>query len=236
MINGFYAAKSGLKSYQFSLDVTANNIANVETTGFQAKTANFSDLVYTRSQNLDVAAGNGSRVYATSAVTEQGSFQAGDAMSAMIQGGAYFAVQNPAEDAEVPALYMRSGAFRLADENGATYLTAPGGGYVLDQGGQRIQVQNGDIAAAFNQVALYAFPNPGGLTALGDGRYAPSEASGEPAQDATSLLIQGGLEGSNVDLSTEIAHIMVAQRGFQVNARMLQTIDELEQTVNGLRT
>jgi len=89
--------------------------------------------------------------------------------------------------------------------------------------------------AAFGQVALYAFPNPGGLTALGDGRYAPNEVSGEAAQDATSLLVQGGLEGSNVDMSTEIAHMMVAQRGFQVNARMLQTIDDLEQTVNSLK-
>ncbi len=235
MINGFLAAKSGLRSYQFSLDVTANNIANVETAGFQAKTASFADLVYTRTQNLDVTAGNGSRVYATSAVTEQGSFQPGDALSAMVEGRAYFAVQNPTENAEVPALYMRSGAFRLTSENGAIYLTAPGGGYVLDQGGQRIQVQNGDIATAFGQVALYAFPNPGGLTALGDGRYAPNEVSGAAAEDATSRLVQGGLEGSNVDMSTEIAHMMVAQRGFQVNARMLQTIDELEQTVNSLR-
>ncbi|MFT3766308.1 MAG: flagellar basal body protein [Minicystis sp.] len=80
-------------SYQFSLDVTANNIANVETAGFQAKTASFADLVYTSTQGLDVTAGNGSRVYATSAVTEQGSFQPGDAMSAMVEGRAYFAVR-----------------------------------------------------------------------------------------------------------------------------------------------
>jgi flagellar basal-body rod protein FlgG len=235
MINGFFAAKSGLRSYQFSLDVTANNIANVDTAGYQAKTANFSDLIYTRTQGLDVVAGNGSRVYSTSAVVEQGSYQPGDSLSAMVEGRGYFAIQNPAENADVPALYMRSGAFQLTSENGAVYLTAPGGGYVLDQGGQRIQVQNGDITAAFAQVALYSFPNPGGLTAMGGGRYAPNEVSGEPAQDALSRLVQGGVEGSNVDMSTEIAHMMVAQRGFQLNARMLQTIDEIEQTANGLR-
>ncbi len=153
----------------------------------------------------------------------------------MVEGPAYFAVQNPAEDAELPALYMRSGAFHLTNENGVAYLAAPGGGYVLDQGGQRIQVLDGDLAAAFAQVALYAFPNPGGLTALGDGLYAPNEASGEPAEDATSRLVQGALEGSNVDLSTEIAHMMTAQRGFQMNARMLEAIDELEQAANSLR-
>jgi flagellar basal-body rod protein FlgG len=235
MINGFYAAKSGLRSYQFSLDVTANNIANVDTAGFQAKTASFADLIYTRTQGLDVVAGNGSRVYATSAVVEQGSYQPGDVMSAMVEGRGYFAVQNPAENADVPAFYMRSGDFQLASENGAIYLTAPGGGYVLDQGGQRIQIQNGDFTAALAQVALYSFPNPGALTAQGGGLYAPNDVSGLPAQDTVSRLVQGGYEGSNVDMSTEIAHMMVAQRGFQINARMLQTIDEIEQTANSLR-
>lgn len=235
MINGFYAAKSGLRSFQFSLDVTANNIANVETEGYQAKTANFADLIYTRTQGLDVVAGNGSRVYATSAVVEQGGYEPGDLLSAMIEGKGYYAVQNPTENADIPAYYMRAGSFQLTNENGSLYLTAPGGAYVLDQGGQRIQIQNGDVAAAFAQVALYAFPNPGGLTTAGDGRYVPNAVSGEPAQDTVSRLVQGGVEGSNVDMSTEIAHMMVAQRGFQLNARMLQTIDELEQTANTLR-
>jgi len=235
MINGFYAAKSGLKSYQFSLDVTANNIANADTAGYQAKTANFADLIYTRTQGLDVVAGNGSRVVSTSAVVEQGAYQPSDQMSAMVEGQGFFQVQNPAENAEVPAYYMRSGAFSLSNEGEASYLTAPGGGYVLDQGGQRIQVQNGDVTAALAQVALYAFPNPGALTALGGGLFQPNENSGQPAQDAASRLVQGGLEGSNVDMATEIAHLMTAQRGFQLNARMLQTIDEIEQTANSLR-
>ena len=235
MINGFYAAKSGLRSYQFSLDVTANNIANADTSGYQAKTASFADLIYTGTQGLDVMAGNGARVVSTSAVVEQGAYQPSDAMSAMVEGRGYFAVQNPAENAEVPAYYMRSGAFSLASEGEAIYLTAPGGGYVLDQGGQRIQVQNGDMTAALAQVALYAFPNPGALTALGGGLFQPNESSGQPAQDAASRLVQGGLEGSNVDMATEIAHLMTAQRGFQLNARMLQTIDEIEQTANSLR-
>lgn len=235
MINGFYAAKSGLRSFQFGLDVTANNIANVDTEGYQAKTANFADLVYTRAQGFDVAAGNGSRALSTSAIVEQGAYQAGGTLNAVIEGEGYYAVQNPLENADIPALYMRSGSFSLTQENGASYLTAPGGGYVLDQGGQRIQIQNGDIAAAFQQVALYAFPNPGALTGMGGGRFAPNAVSGEPAQDTVSRLAQGATEGSNVDLATELAHMMVAQRGFQASARVLQTIDELEQTANTLR-
>jgi flagellar basal-body rod protein FlgG len=153
----------------------------------------------------------------------------------MVEGRGYFAVQNPTGNADVPAYYMRSGAFHLTSDNGAVYLTAPGGGYVLDQGGQRIEVQNGDVTAAMAQVALYAFPDPGSLTALGGGLYQPNDASGAAAQDTTSRLVQGSLEGSNVDMSTEMAHLLVAQRGFQLNAKMLQTIDEIEQTANSLR-
>ncbi len=236
MINGFYAAKSGLRSFQFGLDVTANNIANVDTDGFQSKTVNFADLVYTRTQGLSVVAGNGSRALSTSAIVEQGAYLPGDELSAMIDGEGYYAIQNPTGDAENAALYMRSGNFSLSEEGGTLYLTAPGGGYVLDQGGQRIEVANGDATAALGQVALYAFNNPGALTALGGGRFTPSEASGEPVEDTVSRLVQGGTEGSNVDLAAEMAHLMIAQRGFTANAKILQTIDELEQTANSLRS
>lgn len=236
MINGFYAAKSGLRSFQFGLDITANNIANVDNDGYQAKTANFADLIYTRTQGLDVVAGNGSRAISTSAIVEQGAYLRGEFLSVMIEGKGYFAVQNPAEDAEVPVMYMRSATLKQSVENGATYLTAPGGEYVLDQGGQRIQVENGDLTTALTKVVLSSFPNPGALTALGDNRFAPNAASGEPTQDTTSRLVQGATEGSNVDLATELSHMMIAQRGFQANAKILQTIDELEQTANTLRS
>lgn len=235
MINGFYAAKSGLRSFQFSLDVTANNIANVDTEGYQARTTNFADLVYTATQGTDIAAGNGSRVLSTSRVVEQGAFQEGGALSALVMGEGYYAVMNPNGDDEQNISYMRSGSFTLTEENGALYLTAPGGYYVLDQGGDRIEVVDGDVAAAFEQVQLYAFQNSGALTALGDSRFAPSESSGEPVEDENSTLVQGLLERSNVDLAGEVSRMMLAQRGFQANARMLQTIDEIEQTANTLR-
>lgn len=235
MINGFYAAKSGLRSFQFSLDVTANNIANVDTEGYQARTTNFADLIYTATQGTDVAAGNGSRVLSTSRVVEQGTVEEGGALSAMVMGDGYYAVMNPIEAGEQNVSYMRAGSFSLTEENGAMYLTAPGGFYVLDQGGQRIEVAEGNVAAAFQQVQLYAFQNPGALTALGGGRFVPSEASGEPVEDENSTLQQGLLERSNVDLAGEVSRMMVAQRGFQANARVLQTIDEIEQTANTLR-
>jgi flagellar basal-body rod protein FlgG len=235
MINGFHAAKSGMMSFQSSLDVVANNIANADTEGYQARSIHFADLVYTRSQGLDVVAGNGARAVSTSFLSESGALRTGDALDASIVGEGYYAVLNPREGAEDARLYARNSAFSLASEGDQVYLKTASGEYVLDGNGQRIQVQGGDLDAAFAQVALYAFPNPDGLTALGDGLFAAGDASGQPVADAASQIVPGISESAGVNLASEMSNMMIAQRGFQLSARMLQTADEIEQTVNGLR-
>lgn len=235
MINGFHAAKSGMRSFQSSLDVVANNIANANTDGFQARSIHFADLVYTRSQGSDVVVGNGARPVSTSFLSESGALRVGDLLDAFVAGEGYYAVQNPREGAEDARLYTRNSTFSLAGEGDAVYLSTPDGGYVLDANGQRIQVQGDDLDAAFAQVALYAFPNPNGLTARGDGLFAADEASGEPVIDDASQILTGMSESAGVNLAAEMSTMMIAQRGFQLSARMIQTIDEIEQTVNGLR-
>lgn len=234
MINGFYAAKSGMRTAQFSLDVTGNNIANANTDGYQARNANFADLIYTRTQGLEVVAGNGVRAVSTSVSNAQNPFLGEGRYSAAIVGEGYYAVQNPAEDAEQEVLYMRASAFALTSDGNATYLVAQGGAYVLDEAGQRIEVQNGDVDAALRRIALLRIPNPGAMTALGGGQFMLTEQAGEAAADETSTMNIGVMAGSNVDMSMEMAHMIVAQRGFQMNARMLQTIDEIEQTASML--
>lgn len=235
MINGFHAAKSGMMSFQTGLDVVANNIANVDTDGFQARSVHFADLVYTRAQGLDVAVGNGSRPLSTSRDGAPSALREGGALSAAAPGDRYYALQNPRAGAEDARLYARGSAFGLAGEGADAYLVAQGGHYVLDGNGQRIAVRDGDLDAAFAQVALYAFPNVSALDALGGGLFAAGEASGAPVAAEDQHLLVGMAEGSNVDLAAEMSQMMVAQRGFQLSARMLQTIDEVEQTVNGLR-
>ena len=236
MINGFYAAKSGAKAFQTSLDITANNIANANTQGYKAQSLSFTDLVYTNSQGLDILTGNGARVAGTSIITEQAGLQLNDGgYDVAVDGEGFIAVQ----DAQGQQVYTRAGSFNLSVEGNQLFLTMPGGEYALDQNGQRIQVQSGnpqDVRAAFGQVALYAFPNPSALAPLGNGLYAQTAASGQAAIDPGSGLIESASEVSNVDLTAEITRLMIAQRGMQMNLRMIQTADELEQDVNTLRT
>lgn len=235
MINGFHAAKSGMRSFQTSLDVTANNIANVNTEGYQTRNVNFADLVYTKAQGTDLAVGNGSKALSISLTGQSGSYGAGDSLSAVISGEGYYAVQNTQEGAENARLYTRNSAFELAADGDQIYLAIQSGEYVLDANGARIQVTDGDLPAAFAQVALFTFPNDAGLDALGGGLFAANENSGEPVAEEGAEVVQGISEGSDVNLAMEMAHLITSQRGFQASARMLQTIDEVEQTVNALR-
>ncbi len=232
MINGFYAAKSGVKTFQTSLDITANNIANANTQGYKAQTASFTDLMYTNAQGAEFLVGNGARLAATALQAEQGGLGPDGEGSAAIQGEGFFAIENAQGD----TVYTRSGGFSLSSQGDELYLILPDGGYVLDENDQRITVDDGDMRAAIHQAALYAFPNPDALMALGGGRYAPTEASGEAALDDASRLVESAFELSNVDLVSEMTRMMLSQRGVQFNLRMMQTADELEQVVNNLRT
>ncbi len=232
MINGFYAAKSGVKAFQTSLDVTANNMANVNTQGYKAQSASFTDLVYTSAQGAEFTAGNGVRLSATSLQSEQGGLMQDGERSVAIQGEGFFAIENAQGD----TVYTRSGGFALSIEGQESYLVSSDGGYVLDQNDQRITVDEGGMHAAIQQAALYSFSNPDALMALGNSQYAATEASGEPAYDNASQMVDSAYELSNVDMTQEMTRMMLAQRGVQFNLRMLQTADELEQVVNNLRT
>ena len=232
MINGFYAAKAGAKSFQSSLDVTANNIANVNTQGYKAQEISFTDLIYTDAQGADFMVGNGSRVAGTTVNAEQGGLGQDGQRSVAIKGEGFFALDNGQND----PVYTRTGDFALSAEGNAMYLTTSDGSYVLDQNGQHIQVTDGDIGTAVSRAALYSFPNPEELEALGDNHYAATNASGAAAADTQSQIVGNAYELSNVDLTREVTHMMLAQRGMQLSLRMIQTADELEQIVNNLRT
>jgi len=231
MINGFYSAKAGAKSYQASLDVTANNIANANTQGYKAQQISFTDLIYTNAQGAEYLVGNGARVASTTLNTEQGGLGQDGLRSVAIKGEGFFALDNGQND----PVYTRTGVFALSVENNAMYLTTSDGSYVLDESGQHIQVTDGDIGAAIDRAALYTFPNPQELQALGDNHYAATNASGAAAADTESQIVSSAYEMSNVDLVSEMTHMMLAQRGMQFSMRMIQTADELEQTVNNLR-
>lgn len=231
MINGFYAAKSGAIGFQKSLDVTANNIANVNTQGFKARSAVFSELIATSANGSDIMIGNGSRISSVTRDTSQGPLaHTGDEFDVMISGNGYFAVQGMDEN----IYYTRSGSFSASSEGNLKYLVTTNGDYVLDEDLNRIEVR-GEAISSLGRAGVFRFDNPEGLTSEGNGKYAANEYSGEAIIDQASKKTIRAQELSNVDLVTEMTNMITAQRGFQLNIRMAQTADEIEQIVNNLR-
>ena len=232
MINGFYAAKSGAISYQTSLDVTANNIANVNTQGYKAQNVTFSELMSTSANGSEILVGNGTRIATITRDTSQGAYSdAGSGLSAMISGNGYYAVQNSDESIS----YSRSCSFALSNEDNSNYLVTASGGYVLDENMNKIEVSGDNTANSIAKAAIYTFDNTEALVSQGGGKYAVSQNSGEAVRDESAKITITAQELSNVDLIAEMTKMMTAQRGFQFSVKMVQTADEIEQTVNNLR-
>ena len=146
-------------------------------------------------------------------------------------GEGFFAVM----DADGAVYYTRCGSFTLSNENGENYLVTHSGEYVLDADNSKIKVERGFEADSLYKAALYAFDNPEALTIDGGGRYIANARSGAARPDGNSTLLIGAQERSNVDLLTEMTNMMTAQRNLQYNIKMVQTAEEIEQTVNNLR-
>jgi flagellar basal-body rod protein FlgG len=173
---------------------------------------------------------SGSRISSANRDTSQGAYSyTGGSLDAMINGEGYFAVQN--YDGSVS--YTRSGSFALSDEGGAKYLVASSGGYVLGADNNKIQITGDLTEDSLSGVALYKFDNSDALIAQGDNKF--SAGAGTAVPDTESKLTANAVELSNVNLITEMTKMMTAQRGFQYNSKMVQTADEIEQTVNNLR-
>ncbi len=252
MIRAFYSAGLGLMAQQRNLDIRANNVANIQTTGFKKSRPEFSDLVYSRLQvptniNQEVTVGSGSAVTASKRSNLSGAHQRTDnRMDLAIQGDAYFVVDNGYGE----LFYTRNGSFQKSIEPDGNYLVTSGGAYVLDTQGNRITIPENDSEFSVNpdgyilgedglpsvRIALISFSNPAGLQEVGNSLYTETQGSGEPILTDESSVFQGYLESSNVDLIEEITSMIKGQRVFQLNARMLQTVDEMENTANNLRT
>jgi len=265
VLRSLYSGISGLRSFQTKLDVVANNIANVNTYGFKASRTTFADLMSqtlvgaaqpedNRGGANAVQIGLGVRVASTDLLMTQGSLQfTGVTLDLAVDGNGFFAVEKEGE-----RLLTRSGNFYL-DANG-NVVTA-GGAFLLDVNGNRIQIPpdaesfsvdlGGTVRAvvggAVQEVAtigLIWVPNPQGLEKVGDNMYrltpnaTPNPAVldlGAPGTGGRGLVRSGYLEMSNVDLAQEFTEMIIAQRGFQANARITTTSDEVLQELVNLK-
>jgi flagellar basal-body rod protein FlgG len=261
MFRALYTAASGMTAQQLNLDNIANNLANSSTTGFQQRQVNFTDLLYQNqimpgaaaTQQTTVAAGLqvglGTRPGATEIIQTQGDFSTtGNPLDLAIQGAGFFQILMP--NGQIG--YTRDGSLH-PDSQGALVtsegnplqpaITIPAdslsvtvgsdGTVSVTQPGQTAATQVGII-----QTAL--FINPGGLNSVGNNIYLPTTASGEPVvgspggAEGLGTLQQGMLEQSNVSVVNQFVAMILAQRSYESNSRVVKAADEMLQQLNQL--
>jgi flagellar basal-body rod protein FlgG len=250
---------SGMQAQQHRVEVVANNLANMNTTGYQRRRTEFHDLIYQNSSRPDdrgsqagtqvpggIQSGMGVDMMSVYRVTEQGSLKSTDnAFDLAIQGNGYFQVQLPNGE----TAYTRDGTFQV--DGGGTLVTHDGfpvipgiqipidardvtinssGGVLVVQGDNPTPVNVGEI-----QIAI--FPNEGGLRAEGNNLFTETAASGAagavaPGAGGAGTLLQGFIEVSNVNPVEEIAEMIRAQRAYDINSKVIQTADQMMAPLN----
>ncbi len=260
MIRALYTAASGMSAQQLNLDTIANNLANSSTTGFRQLSLEFQDMVY---QNLvtpgaaqsqtTVAAGLqvglGTLPAATEVIMTQGPLnQTNNPLDVAIEGGGFFQVQMPTGT----IAYTRAGQFQL--NNQGTIVTANGNPIIptitVPANATAVTItQYGVVNATLpgqqnpsqlGQIELATFPNPGGLEAMGSNLLQPTLNSGDPVLDipggtqGLGTLQQGYLENSNVDVVTMFVQMVLAQRAYEANSKVIKAADDMYSQANNL--
>lgn len=261
MMRSLNTAATGMAAQQTNLDVIANNLANVNTTGFKHQRAEFQDLMYqtvqtagsTTGPNLKTPTGLqyglGARNSATAGDFTQGAAEnTSNPTDLMINGAGFFRVLRP--DGTVG--YTRDGSFKR-DETG---LLVTANGYPLDPpitippNATSVSISaDGSVSATIPgqsdpqtlpPITLATFANPAGLTRTGENLYQATAASGtevtgQPGQNGAGPVTSGYLEGSNVQIVEEMVRMIQAQRAYEINSKAIQTSDEMLSTLNGLK-
>jgi flagellar basal-body rod protein FlgG len=261
MLRALYTAASGMVAQQLNLDNIANNLANSSTAGFYGRRLQFSDLVYQNlvmpgaaaTQQTTIAAGLqvglGTMPRASEVVQTQGNFtQTGNPLDLAIQGLGFFQVTLP----DGTIAYTRAGSFHLdAQGNIVTSdgnplqpnITIPANATTITIGsdGTVSVTQTGQTAAQqVGAIQLAMFPNPGGLNSVGNNLFLQTTASGDPivgqpgAAEGLGTLQQGMLEQSNVDIVSEFVNMIVAQRAYESNSRVVTSADQMLQDLTNI--
>ena len=261
MIRSLHTAATGMKAQQTNMDVQANNIANVSTTGFKKSRAEFEDLMYqtnlepgaatgaTTISPTGVQVGLGVKTAATAKDFEQGSAKVtNNAFDVEIEGAGFF----PMQTSNGQIAYTRDGSFqrgadgRMQDRNGNILqpeITVPQNatGVEISKTGQVTVLQdNLSTPTNIGQIQLVSFINPAGLKSLGSNLFAPTGASGipqqgSPGQAGLGTTAQGQLEMSNVNIVDEMVGMITTQRAYETNSKVIQASDQMLQAINQLR-
>lgn len=261
MIRSLWTAATGMTAQTLNVDMIANNLANVNTTGFKRSRIDFEDLLYrslkmpgtpssaTTDIPTGVEIGQGVKPIGIQKLFSQGDYQETKSqLDILIEGGGFFQIMQP----NGQMAYTRSGAFKLDGQgsivtsNGfplepaisipedATSIIIGSDGIVsVNVSGQNTPTQVGTIELA-------KFPNPGGLHSMGKNLFQDTTASGLPntgsaGENGIGTLAQGYLEMSNVTVVEEMVNMIVAQRAYEANSKSIQTADDLLRLANGIK-
>ncbi|MEZ5316938.1 MAG: flagellar basal-body rod protein FlgG [Vicinamibacterales bacterium] len=260
MIRALYTAASGMNAQQTNIDNVAHNLANVNTTGFKKSRVEFEDLVYQEIRAAGSAAsasteaptglevGLGTRAVATSRNFSSGNLRAtGGPLDVAIEGNGFFKISLP----DGTTGYSRAGALHL-DSQG---LIVSSEGYPLEpqisvppnttslsiskDGIVTATVAGQTAAQQLGTIEIANFANTGGLRPIGGNLFAATTASGEPESgvpgtDGRGTLAQGFVEDSNVSVVEEMVNMIIGQRAYEANSRVVKAADDMLNQVNNL--
>ncbi|MEO8799411.1 MAG: flagellar basal-body rod protein FlgG [Polyangiaceae bacterium] len=253
MFRSLHVAATGMVAQETQLDTIANNLANANTTGYKRQNAEFEDLLYQNVRapvaNADgtVSAagtqiGSGARVVATSRQFSQGTIQqTGNNLDIAIEGQGFVGIMQPSGT----VAYSRAGALKLDNQGrlttsdglpleppitipaDATSITIASDGTV-----SAVTASGKGAATVLGQLQLTNFQNPNGLNALGHNLFEQTSSSGEAqtglaGADGRGTFLQGALEGSNVEVVTEMISMISTQRAYEINSKVIQAADDM---------
>ena len=261
MLRTLWTAATGMQAQNLSIDVIANNLANVNTTGFKRSRADFQDLLYDHLRPAGTTSaggtqvptgiqlGHGTRPVATQKIFLQGNYQdTKNELDMAIEGDGFFQILQP--NGEIA--YSRAGSFKLDGDGRIVtsdgFLMEPE--VVIPADTVSVSISpSGTISilrAAENQaseigsIELTKFVNPAGLSSIGRNLFVETSASGPavtgtPGEDGLGTLSQGFLEMSNVNVVDEMVNMITAQRAYEINSKAVQAADDILQIVNGMK-
>jgi flagellar basal-body rod protein FlgG len=254
------AAASGMMAQQTRTEIIANNLANVNTSGFKRSRAHFEDLLYQTVQGTQVIGGNeaetlpaiqvgrGTRLAGVQRLHQQGPIeQTGRNLDIAIEGEGFLQVQTNQGD----LAYTRDGSLQISDQGvlitsagltvqppiripaDASEITISVAGVVSVRRGNEV------MPTELGRLELARFANPSGLMNLGQNLLVPTTASGQPVlgfanEDGMGRLQQGSLEGSNVEIVQEMVEMIAAMRAYEINSKAIKTADEMGQIANNI--
>jgi flagellar basal-body rod protein FlgG len=261
MFRSLYTAASGMTAQQLNLDNIANNLANSSTAGFRSRRIQFQDMIYQNmvtpgaaaTQQTTVAAGLqiglGTRPGVSEVVQTQGEFSStGNTLDLAIQGTGFFQIKMP--DGQTG--YTRSGSFTQDSQGNVVTadgnplepaLTIPASAQSVTIGADgtvSVTLPGQTASQQIGSIQLAMFTNPGGLNSVGSNIFMPTTASGDAivgtpgGTEGLGTLQQGMVEQSNVNVVDEFINMIVAQRAYESNSRVVQATDQMLQQLNSL--